>query len=65
MEDNIIQFKPRQIKIETVPVATVAVKGKLISLEIDRELLLTPQGALELCVVLVSAIKAINEQKDK
>jgi len=64
-DSNIIPFKKKTVMMEANPVAVVYVKNKLIGLEIkEGGLLLTPEGALELCLVLSSAIKAIYDLKD-
>lgn len=60
---NIISFKPKKLKIDTEVIASVFVKDSLIGLSIkDRLIFLTPEAALELCLVLAAAIQAASEK---
>lgn len=61
-DTNIIPFKRKTVMMETMPVAAVYVKDGLVGLEIkDGGLFLTPAGALDLCLAISCAIRAIHD----
>lgn len=67
-KDNIIVFKPKKIVVEDETkaeiIANVFVKGPLIGLSVkDGLILLPPEAALELCMVLVSAMQVALDFK--
>lgn len=64
-DNNIIPFKRKDIKQAAEIVATVFVQDGNIGLEIkDGGLLLTPQSALQLCLVLVSAMRVVMDMPE-
>lgn len=63
-DNKIIRFKPRKIETEERHIATVFVKEGLVGIDLlNPPVLLTPENALKLVVVMVSALKAIHEMK--
>lgn len=65
-EAVIIPFKPKEAPIDAMPIGVVYVKDAKVGLNIPENLLLTPKAAADLCIVIISAIKAIKElEKDK